>query len=377
MKILQVTTVAATLNAFLLPFATAFRQQGWQVDAAASNICDVESVIAAHDNCFDIQFCRNPLQFRQLYQSLKTMRRLLQTQQYDIVHVHTPIAAFLTRIAAIGIRQTKIFYTAHGFHYVSTNPRWKNALFYLAEKIAGYRTDHLFVINQADFIFAKQKRIVAESAISYIHGIGVDPIYYLANAAMRQQTRDALAISNTDFMLLHVAELNHNKNHQVVLHALALLKQQYPDSNVRYVIAGEGGNLALLQALAVQLGLDACVLFLGQRKDIPALLAACDSLCLSSLREGLPRCMLEAMCMSRAMIASDGRGCADLLATGAGLLVPYNDAQAWADGIHQLVSQPGLRRTMGELGAALIEQYYQQDRVVADVLAIYQRELNL
>ncbi|RYU61830.1 glycosyltransferase family 4 protein [Aliivibrio finisterrensis] len=376
MKTLQVTTVANTLNAFLLPFAKAFKQQGWQVDAAASNIVQFENIVAEHDNCFDIQFCRNPLKIKQLFKSLKQIRKLLEIQQYDVVHVHTPIAAFLTRIAVIGIKKTKIFYTAHGFHYINTNPVWKNILFYLAEKLAGFKTDHLFVINQDDYQFAKQKQIVPEQAITFIHGIGVNPDGYRFSARDRQIIRAELKLSDNTFMLLQVAELNDNKNHQVVLQALALFKQQNPNSDIRYVIVGEGRSQEYLVRQVNLLNLSSSVIFLGQRSDVPALLSACDALSLSSKREGLPRCMLEAMCMQKPIMASNIRGCNDLLSSGAGILVDHNELQQWAKAIQQLYRDPELRHRMGLVGFQLIEQKYQQDKIVDAVLNVYKREFN-
>ena len=371
MKILQVSTIATTINSFLLPFAKKFKSQGWIVDAAASNIFQYESIVNEHDNCFDIDFCRNPFKLKQLYQSLKQIRTLLKEQQYDVVHVHTPIAAFLTRLAAVGLTKTKVFYTAHGFHYINTNPKWKNALFYLSEKLAGYKTDHLFVINQDDYQFAIEKKILPENKITLIHGIGVDLARYKIDEQARVDIRNQLQLSDDCFMLLQIAELNHNKNHTIVLQALALFKQMYSDSDIRYVVVGEGILKENLQQQANLLGLSNIVQFLGRRSDVPSLLSACDALSLSSKREGLPRCMLEAMCVKRPIIASKIRGCTDLLSSGAGVLVEYNNVEQWTKAIEQLYIYPEQRNKMGNIGYQLINNYYQQQKVVVTVLDVY------
>ena len=376
MKILQVTTVSVTLNAFLLSFAEAFKKQGWQVDAAASDISKYENILKLHDHCFDINFCRNPLKLKQLYQSLKQIRTLLKEQQYDVVHVHTPIAAFLTRLAAIGIKETNIFYTAHGFHYINTNPKWKNALFYLAEKLAGYKTDHLFVINQDDYKFAVEKKILPENKITLIHGIGVDLTRYQMNEQARVDIRKQLQLSDDCFMLLQIAELNNNKNHIIVLQALSLFKQMYSDADIRYVVVGEGVFKETLQQQANTLGLSNIVQFLGRRSDVPNLLSACDALSLSSKREGLPRCMLEAMCVKKPIVASKIRGCTDLLSSGGGVLVEYNNVEQWTKAIEKLYLHPEQRNEMGKIGYQVINNYYQQQKVVDAVLAVYKRIYN-
>lgn len=377
LKILQVTTVGTTINAFLLPFSKKFKQKGWQVDAAASQIMQFHEVLDAHDNCFEIEFCRNPLNLYKLYKSLGQIRRLLISEKYDIVHVHTPIAAFLTRLSTVGIKKTKIFYTAHGFHYIKTNPRWKNFIFYLVEKLAGYKTDHLFVINKDDYDFAVNNNIVSKNKITFINGIGVDIKNYQYDPHVKAVIREQLKLSQSSFILLHIAELNCNKNHMVILQALALLKQENPNADICYVIVGVGKLKENLQKRVKEFGLFSSVLFLGYRSDISALLSGCDVLTLSSKREGLPRCILEAMCVQKPIIASKIRGCTDLLSSGAGILVEYNDVSQWTKAIEQLYIKPETRKKMGERGYQLVERYYQEQKVVDSVLAIYEKEIFL
>lgn len=375
MKILQVATVAKTIDSFLLPFSKAFKAEGWHVDAAANNIFDFDNVVKNHDNCFEINFCRNPFKLIQLCKSLKQIRLLLIEQKYDVVHVHTPIAAFLTRTAIIGIKNTKIFYTAHGFHYINTNPKWKNVFFYLAEKLAGYKNEHLFVINKDDYDFSLKKRISPKESITFIKGIGVDLTQYQYNYRARESIISQLKLAESAFILLQVAELNSNKNHIVVLEALVLFKEKYPDANITYLIVGEGVLNKTLTQQVSYLNLSDWVLFLGQRNDIPDLLSACDVLTLSSKREGLPRCILEAMCINKPIIASNIRGCTDLLSTGAGILVDYDNPQDWLQAIEKIYLDPELRERMGRKGFQLIEQYYQQNKVVDAVLATYKEKL--
>ena len=371
MKILQVTTVATTLNAFLLPYAKAFKALGWQVDAAAEGVNNFPGVIAAHDNVYNIDFCRNPLKVKQLFASVIQVRRLIKRNGYDIVHVHTPIAAFLTRLAAVGLRNTKIFYTAHGFHYINTNTKVKNLIFYLAEKIASFKTDHLFVINNEDYRFAVDKKIASKDKVTKIYGIGVDESLYQFNAEMRNQKRQQINVEN-DFVILQIAELNHNKNQQQVLHALAKLKQQQL-GEFKYILAGVGPELQQLELLTKQLNLTDDVQFLGFRNDVQDLISAADVVCLSSQREGLPRCIMEAMCAERPIIASNIRGCNDLLSSGCGELVQYNDTEAWVEGFTTLIQNPELRLIMGRKGLQEIKKNYTEKDVVNSVIDIYQR----
>ncbi|WP_045386353.1 glycosyltransferase family 4 protein [Vibrio rotiferianus] len=372
MKVLQVATVATTINAFLLPFAREFRDLGWQVDAAAEGIEQFPDVQNAHDKYYEIGFCRNPFKVRALIQSLIEIRNLLKRERYDVVHVHTPIASFLTRIASIGVGNTKLFYTAHGFHYVKGNPFWKNAIYYLAEKCAGLLTDHLFVINEEDYRFATEKHIA--SKVSKIDGIGVDMEYFTFSVEDRKVLRGELGIQDGEVMLLHVAELIPRKHHSVMFEALAKMKKTEALGNVKYVVVGSGPLLTELEQLSRQLKLNEHILFLGYRTDVKRLLSASDVLVLSSKQEGLPRCVMEAMSVGKPVIASNIRGNSDLLQSGAGILVELNDVEGWQIAIQELVNSESLRETMGKVGQDLICTRFEESKVIDQVKGVYMNE---
>ncbi|HDY8043925.1 TPA: glycosyltransferase family 4 protein [Vibrio vulnificus] len=371
MKILQVATVATTINAFLIPFARAFQQCGWEVHAAAEGVRDLSAVVESHDKCFDISFSRNPLHFYGLWKSLITIRALLKEEKYDVVHVHTPIAAFITRFSAIGLKKTKVFYTAHGFHCIEGNPKWKNFFFILMEKISGFFTDHLFVINSDDFDLARKYKIVDEQCLSFISGIGVDTHVYDFDISSRNKLRTRLNIKSDTFVLLQVAEVNKNKNHEIVIQALSEIKNEISSFNFKYLVVGDGPLLNKIKIMADRLELNDYIEFLGRRSDIKALMSSADVVCLSSHREGLPRCLLEAMCAKRAIIASDIRGCRDLLKHGSGILVSPNDYKEWISAIIYLQQNEDLRVEMGNIGYKIANEQYEIGSVIDSVLSIY------
>lgn len=372
MKILQVTTVASTLNAFLLPFAQAFKEQGWVVDAAAENIEKFPLVIKQHNQCFNINFSRNPKRIGKIYESFISIRKLIKEQKYDVVHVHTPIAAFLTRIASIGIKGTKVFYTAHGFHYVKGNPLLKNVIFFTLEKLAGYFTEHLFVINKDDYQLAKKFKFVKEKNLTFIRGIGVSTNQYHFQQSVRDKIRSELNDDSNDLVLLQIAELNKNKNHKVVIGAIANLRKENKSLPFKLFIIGTGSEEERLKHLVEKLGLQDYVNFLGYRRDVPDLLCAADAVVLSSLREGLPRCLLEAMCLKLPIVASNIRGCRDLLEGGAGILVDPDDINGWEIALTSLLISDK-RSDMGRKGYAMVNNEYSLESVIESVISVYQK----
>ena len=98
-RMLSVATIEGTLSEFLLPFAEHFRAQGWRVDAMAQGVTDSPECCAAFDRVWDITWSRNPLDPRNLLKAAPAVRRLVERERYDLVHVHTPVAAFVTRYA--------------------------------------------------------------------------------------------------------------------------------------------------------------------------------------------------------------------------------------------------------------------------------------
>ncbi|WP_455138439.1 glycosyltransferase [Thermophilibacter sp.] len=177
-------------------------------------------------------------------------------------------------------------------------------------------------------------------------------------------TRAELCLAPGDFAVLTIGDLNDNKNHRVLVEALAKLP-----SRVKLLIAGDGPLRGELSALATRLGVSDRVRLLGFRRDVAALLNACDLFCLPSRREGLPVSLIEAMATGTPVLASNARGCADVLdELGESCIVPENDSESWADAIGRLTGRSHvpnpehLRTRAARFGV---------DAVLIDYVAIY------
>ena len=152
-KLLMATTVPTTLRDFLLPFARHFRARGFRVDALARGTSGFAEVVAACDRVWDVNWSRNPLDPRNLWTTPGQIRGLVTREGYDLVHVHTPVASFVTRYALRDLRRrgaVRVIYTAHGFHFYQGGPRLRGGVFRGLEQLAGRWTDYLVVINRED-----------------------------------------------------------------------------------------------------------------------------------------------------------------------------------------------------------------------------------
>jgi glycosyltransferase involved in cell wall biosynthesis len=357
-KLLMVTTVPSTLRSFLLPFAAHFRSQGWQVDAMACGVSAAECR-SAFDRVWEVEWSRNPLDPRNLLAAPQIIRELVSREQYQIVHVHTPVAAFVTRYALKDIRHdlgTSLIYTAHGFHFHPGGNPLKNAVFLNLEKLAGNWTDYLVTINHQDKQAAIANRLVPSDRCRYMPGIGVDLGYYNRDAvpdAAVTQVREELGLAADCQLLLSVAEFTPRKHHVDAIAAFAKLVR----SDVHLAFAGSGPLMASMQQLAARLGVADRIHFLGNRQDIPVLMKAASANILVSEQEGLPRSILESLALRTPTIGTKIRGTQDLLSDGCGLLVDVGDVDGLAAAMTIVLDRPEEAANMSKLGSERISTY--------------------
>ena len=376
-KVLFVTTVPNTIRAFLLPFASYFREKGWTVDAAANGICDFDECVKAFNKVWEIPWSRNPLDMKNIFCAPKAIHEIIKQGDYDIVHVHTPIASFITRWALRNEKRRnnlKVIYTAHGFHFIKGAPKFKNLLFIFLEKLAGKWTDYLIVINKDDHEAALKYRIINSANLLYISGIGLDSKYYdpdMVSVEDVEEVRNELGLGNGNKYFLMVGEFNKNKCQSESVQALSRLN----DPTIHIVFAGEGSTMSSVRKLAKDLGITDRIHFLGYRTDIPRLLRGSLALLLTSRREGLPRCILEAMSLEVPVIATDIRGSNELLADGAGILYQVGNIESLRKAMDYIINNPEEAGTMGSTGRKEVLGKYELGKIIQLHEGLYQRAL--
>lgn len=378
-SILMIATIPDTLQAFILPFAKHFRAQGWRVDGMASKISSNAQCLQNFDHVWDVEWSRNPLDLQNLLLAPRVIRQVVQQEKYDIVHVHTPVAAFVTRYALRNIprlqHKPKVIYTAHGFHFYRGGKPLKNALFLNLEKLAGRWTDYLVVINREDEEAAKHHELVSSERIYYMPGIGVDLKQYSSDSISSSeviQVREELGLTPQTQMLLCVAELIGRKRPQDVLKAFAHLNKP----NTFLAFAGNGPLLNDMQQLAQELNVADKVRFLGLRKDIPVLISAAAATVIASQQEGLPRCVMESMSLGIPVIGTAIRGTQDLLKDGCGFLVQVGDVESLANAMAYVINNPLEARITGQRARERMTEY-DIGHIIKLHSALYAQALNV
>ncbi|MEG4033840.1 glycosyltransferase [Microcoleus sp. S36b_A4] len=350
-SLLIITTIPSTLK-FFLPLTKHLRSQGWQVDAMAKELSTSEEYAHFFDRVWDIEWSRNPLDPKNLLAAPQQIRQVFAQQQYNLVNVSTPVAAFVARYALNNWRKQgkfKVIYTAQGFHFYQGGAPHKNAIFLGLEKIAGPWTDYLVVVNREDESAAKRYGLISPERVRYIPGTGLNLDRFNPHAISEAQiiaVRQELGLAPENPLFLSVAEFIPRKRPGDILKAFAQLGRP----QVHLAFAGNGRIFQEMQELAAKLGIQNQVHFLGRRRDIPVLMRASVATLIASAHEGLPNCVMESLCMETPVIGTEIRGTRDLLVDGNGRLVKVGDINGMAEAMAWILDRPHEAQKMGKRG---------------------------
>ncbi|WP_242219292.1 glycosyltransferase family 4 protein [Bacillus cereus group sp. BfR-BA-01380] len=352
-KVLFCATVDYHFKAFHLPYMKWFAEQGWEVHVAASGNMHLPYV---HKK-YDIPIQRSPFK-QQNFQAYKKLTSIIDKNKYSIIHCHTPMGGVLARLAARKARKqgTKVIYTAHGFHFCKGAPLINWLAYYPIERGLASYTDCLITINTEDYNLAAKHRFKA-NCIEHVHGIGVDTEQFkLVKEEDKRDLKMKFGYKPDDFLMFYAAEFNKNKNQQFLLRSLALLKDEAP--NAKLLLAGKGPLMEDCKRLAIELGIADMVHFLGYRTDIASLVPMCDIAVASSLREGLPVNIMEAMACGLPVVATDNRGHRELIKDAInGYLVSPKEEELFATRIQECIHSRLLREKIGIENVNRVKKY--------------------
>ena len=332
-KVLYVTTVSRTINAFLIPHINMLLDNGYEVHCACSIDKPVDKELQRRGvKIFEVPFSRNPLGIGNIKAFIK-LEELQRINDYDIVHVHTPIAAIYGRLLKLNFPSLRIIYTAHGYHFLKGGSKLGWILYYPIEKIMAKFTDVTININKEDYEITKEK--LKPKKCYLLNGVGLDLDKYKKLSSKEiQEKRKEFGLNDKDFVVLMIAEINKNKNHIQLINAMDILKDKYP--NIKVLCIGDGTLKESLDKQIILRNLQNNIFMLGYRLDVNKFINISDIGILLSRREGLPRNIMEFMACGRKVIATDIRGCRDLICDETiGTLVNVDDYESTAKAIEK------------------------------------------
>jgi len=330
---------------------------------------------------------------------IKVYRRMLN-ERPDIVHTHTAKAGTVGRTAAffykwltpgtlIGRpRRVKVVHTFHGHVFHSYYGGLKTKAFLAIEKaLARFATDRIIVITRQQFEEINGKFGVGRGERFRIIPLGIDLAALQPRPGDRERVRAEMGAGRDELVVGLVGRLTEIKDIPLFLRAAAVSLKNAGDTGrkLRFAVVGDGHLRASLESEAASLGIADKVTFLGNRQDIGAVYAGLDAVALTSLNEGTPLSLIEAMAAGKPVISTSVGGVVDLLGDvveerdgfavcDRGVRVDARRAENYGRALIYLAESEELRLKLALRGQKFVEAEYGKDRLIGDIKALY-REL--
>lgn len=320
---------------------------------------------------YDSHTYRSITAIKDNYIAYKNLCDVINEKHVDVIHCNTPVGGMIGRLVGKRYHVKKIIYTVHGFHFYKGAPLFNRTVIKWAEMIMAHWTDVIITMNQEDYEAAKKFKLRNNGKVYYVPGVGIDTDIYKNVVVDKNEIRSSLGLKDSDIVCISMGDLIPRKNYGVAIKAIAQCK----NPNIHYLICGRGSELDNLQKLVKEQEIENQIHFLGYRTDIKELLQAADIFLFTTLQEGMPRSMMEAMASGLPCITSRIRGNVDLLEDGkGGFLVPVYDVNVIAEKLKVLASDAELRKKMSEQNLVRILDF-DTAKVKEIIGKIYREEL--
>ena len=316
--------------------------------------------------------------------------KILRRERPDIVHTHTAKAGTVGRIAVVLYKllcrqKVRIVHTFHGHVFEGYFSKTKSWIFLLIECFLARATRVIIAISETQKRELSEKyRIAPASKIKTVE-LGFDLSPFLSNTSLKGRFRQSIGVSDHTLLIAIIGRLVPIKNHIMFFDGVKIFLEQNPETRVKFIVLGDGELKDELKAYCEKQGLANQVLFCGWMRDVPVAYADLDILALTSLNEGTPVSIIEAMASSVPVIATDAGGVRDLMGPPdgvsssngftvceRGVLCKKNDASGFAKALNYLV-EVDIREKKDRLMRArsFVEKRYSSKRLLRDIESLY------
>lgn len=346
-----------------LPLAIAARAQGFDVHVMTPRSPEVDAIRAAGLTWHELQLDRGGTNIARELTMIRIMVRAYRALRPDVVHHVTIKPVLYGTIAARIARVPRVINAVSGLGYLFTGNRpVRQMLGTLLYRISlRHRGMKVIVQNHEDFSFFVDRGLVARSALVLIPGSGVDLARFHPVSPPERPT------------VVQICRMLGDKGVREFIASARLVRADRPD--VRFILVGgpDAANPTSIPIAKIEQAAAAGIVdWLGERRDIPDILATATIFCLPSYREGLPKSLIEAAAAGLPLVTTDTSGCREVVTDGVnGLLVPVGDAPALAAAIRRLLGDPALCDRLGRAARADAEARFDIRRIIAAQLALY------
>lgn len=375
-KIVQITAIDTSQEKLLKKLNIESKKQGYQVHCIASKADSYKEIEKDGLIFHDVKIERS-ISLMSNFKSLIAMYKILRIIRPEIVHVHTPIAAVLGRIAAKVAKVPTIIYTAHGFYFHDNMSKKKYFLFFNIEKYVGrYFTDYIFTQSKEDYDLAvKNKFLKNQDNYRWIsNGIDLEEKfnYTKIKRSNIKTLKSKHDIKENDLIISFIGRLVEEKG---IIELLTAAKQL--NRNIKFFIIGslldsdrDTNTIDFIEKFKNE----EHIIFTGQVPNINELLYLSDIFCLPSYREGMPRSIIEAMSMKNAILATNIRGSREEVIHGQnGFLFNTRDVNSIVKYILQLQQDRKLLNEMKEKSYKRAFELYNESEVVKKQIEVFEK----
>lgn len=374
-KVIHLTTTDMSLDWLLAPQLLAFQAAGYEVvgmSAAGEHVAHLAELGIRH---VDVPSLTRAVGAAADIRALFELRRLLRTELPAVLHTHNPKPGVLGRIAGRLARVPVVVNTQHGLYAQPTDRLRRKLPVYVLERLAAAFGHQELVQNQEDVETLVRTLKVPRRKVTWL-GNGIDLARFEGDRSSRAAVRAEWGVADDDVVIGVVGRLVREKGFAEIVSAARLLRERGVTAPIVVVGPADPDKRDGLDDAALQSAAALGIHFVGRRSDMPQCYAAMDIFLTATHREGFPRAAMEASASGLPIIATDIRGCRQVVDDGVtGVLVPVRDASALAAATQQLVGDSEARRRMGEAAAAKARKEFDQQRVIDVTLATYTRLL--
>lgn len=357
MKVLLTATVQSHICQFHKPLIEILHAHECEVHIAArDNLAEKNGLkLDFVEKVYNIPFARSPKSTDNI-KAYKQLKKIIEAEHYDVIHCNTPMGGIVTRLAARKARKTgsKVYYTAHGFHFYKGASKKNWIVFYPIEKLFSKITDVMITITHEDYQLANRK---FHCKVEHTHGVGVNETrYYSVPKEEQLNLRTEMGYRPTQKIILCIGELLPNKNQIMAIRMMKQVVKQFPDAML--LLAGNGPDQHRLEQEIIECKLQNNIVMLGYCTWLEKYQKIADVVVSCSKREGLPLNIVEAMLTANPVVATMNRGHRELIHNGEnGYLVEVNDYKEMADKVCLLLSNSRIREKLSREAFAYAIRY--------------------
>jgi glycosyltransferase involved in cell wall biosynthesis len=373
LKIAQVATTDISIRILLMDQIKTLQRQGHEVVAICASGPWVKSLRTEGIPVEVVEMARELNPSRD-FVSLVRLARCFRKHRFDVVHTHTPKAGLLGPIAAKFAGVPVVVHTIHGLLFHDRMPFWRRLLFWLPEKLTAIFSDFLLSQSKEDVSAATKCRLCSATKIMYLgNGIEISKFPSFQTNGARQLRRREMGILDTDIVIGSVGRLVYEKGFGELFAAATQLMERH--KNLKFVIIGpeeDHRRDAVPRSEIEAMSRTGSVFFLNWCDDLSRWYATMDIFALPSHREGVPRACIEAAAMGLPVIATDVRGCREVVKSNeTGILVPPRDLKALVTAIETLVYDENRRTEFGRQGRRHVLESFDHELVLERLRNFY------